>query len=43
MVPDFDWTRVVVTFIKSFFGYLSEKAKVAAATATLVSFASWSS
>gem|GEM_PF-3307132 len=27
MVPDFDWTRVVVTFIKSFFGYLSRKSQ----------------
>ena len=27
MVPEFDWTKVVVTFIKSFFGYLSRKSR----------------
>jgi hypothetical protein len=27
MVPEFDWTKVVVTFIKSFFGFLSRKSR----------------
>ncbi len=27
MVPEIDWTKIVVTFIKSFFGFLSRKSR----------------
>jgi len=27
MVPEVDWTRIAVTFIKSFFGFLSRRSR----------------